>query len=133
MVNIKKITNTAQYGFTLIEILIVMAIMATLLSLVAPRYFESLQRSKEQALHHDLNVMREAIDQFYSDKGVYPDSLDELVQKKYLRALPQDPITQSNATWLLIAPENPETKGAVFDIHSGAEGLASDGTVYAEW
>jgi general secretion pathway protein G len=122
-----------QRGFTLIEVLVVLTIIATLLSLVAPRYFETISRSKETALRHDLAIMREAIDKFYGDTGVYPASLEELVQRKYLRAVPEDPITGSNASWRSVPPDSPEAKGAVFDIRSGSADTALDGTRYAEW
>lgn len=122
-----------QQAFTLIEILVVLAIIATLLSIVSPRYFNSIERSKETTLKHDLNVMREAIEKFYSDKNVYPETLDELVQHKYLRAIPPDPMTESNATWLIMPPPSMDEKGAVYDIHSGSPALAEDGTPYASW
>jgi general secretion pathway protein G len=120
-------------GFTLIEILVVLAIIATLLSLVTPRYFDSISRSKEKILKNDLIVMREAIDKFYSDKNAYPDSLEDLVQYNYLRAIPIDPITDSTITWLLSPPLDIEMKGAVYDIHSGSQDVASDGSQYADW
>jgi general secretion pathway protein G len=120
-------------GFTLIEMLVVLAIIATLLSLVTPRYFDSISRSKETILKHDLAVVREALDKFYSDKNAYPDSLDELVQYKYLRAIPEDPVTDSTATWVFSPPLDIETKGAIYDIHSGSQDLASDGSHYADW
>lgn len=121
------------HGFTLIEVLVVLTIIATLLSLVTPRYFETIARSRETALRHDLAIMREAIDKFYGDTGTYPATLEELVQRKYLRAVPEDPITGSNASWKLVPPAIPEVKGAVFDVRSGAEDTALDGTPYAEW
>jgi general secretion pathway protein G len=121
------------HGFTLIEVLVVLTIIATLLSLVAPRYFETIARSKETALRHDLAIMREAIDKFYGDTGTYPASLEEMVQWKYLRAVPEDPVTGSASTWKLLAPETPEAKGAVFDVRSGSEDTALDGSPYAEW
>jgi general secretion pathway protein G len=118
-------------GFTLIELLVVMAIIATLLSLVAPRYFASLEKSKEAVLKQNLRVMREAIDQHYADREKYPETLEELVNKKYLRTIPPDPITESATTWVVTAPENPEL-GAVYDVRSGAEGKTQDGTPYGE-
>lgn len=120
-------------GFTLIEILVVMVIIATLLSLVAPRYFETVSRSRETTLKHDLIIVRDAIDKYYSDTGNYPDSLQDLVQRKYLRALPEDPITQRTDTWTFVAPTDISVKGSIYDIHSGAEGNAEDGSLYAEW
>jgi general secretion pathway protein G len=120
-------------GFTLIEILVVLAIIATLLSLVTPRYFNSIDKSKETILKHDLATMREALDKFYSDKNAYPETLNDLVQYKYLRAIPKDPITDSAATWVIITPEELEIKGIVFDIKSGAQELSSEGNLYADW
>ena len=96
--------NGGYAGFTLIELLVVMAIIATLLSIVAPRYFNSLDRSKETVLRQDLGVMRDAIDKFYSDTGNYPGELAELVEKRYLRAVPVDPLTESAATWVAVPP-----------------------------
>lgn len=120
-------------GFTLIEILVVMVIIAILLSLVAPRYFETVERSKESTLKHDLIIMRDAIDKFYSDTGKYPDSLEDMVQRKYLRAIPEDPITGRVDTWAYSPPEDINIQGTLYDIHSGAEGTASDGSNYADW
>ena len=119
-------------GFTLIELLVVMAIIALLLSLAVPRYFGSLERSKEAVLREDLFQLRDAIGKYYGDKGKYPESLDALASEKYLRKVPVDPITESTATWVIVAPEDPQ-KGGVYDVRSGAQGKASDGTVYAEW
>ena len=119
-------------GFTLIELLVVMAIIALLLSLAIPRYFGSLERSKEAVLREDLFQLRDAIGKYYGDKGRYPESLDALASEKYLRKVPVDPITESSATWVVVAPEDPQ-KGGVVDVKSGAQGKASDGSVYAEW
>lgn len=120
-------------GFTLIEILVVLAIIATLLSLVTPRYFHVMDRSKETTLKHDLSQMREAIDKYYGDKNAYPETLDDLVRGKYLRAIPPDPLTESNLTWVITPPADLNENGAVYDIHSGATGMAEDGTPYANW
>jgi general secretion pathway protein G len=119
-------------GFTLIELLVVMAIIATLLSLTMPRYFHSVDKSKEVALRADLSGMRDAIDKYFGDHAKYPDSLDDLVNKKYLRSIPLDPITDSNQTWLAIPPDA-SAEGKVFNVKSGASGLAADGTSFAEW
>ena len=118
-------------GFTLIELMVVLVIVAMLLALAAPRYFGSLQKSKETALRQTLSVTRDALDKFYSDKGKYPDSLDVLVSTRYLRSLPVDPLVDSS-NWLLVTPDDP-AKGAVSDIHSSAEGLGRDGTLIREW
>ena len=119
-------------GFTLIELLVVMAIIALLLTLAIPRYFGSLERSKEAVLREDLYQLRDAIGKYYGDKGRYPESLDALATEKYLRKVPVDPLTESAATWVVVAPEDPQ-KGGVVDVKSGAQGKASDGSVYAEW
>lgn len=119
-------------GFTLIELLVVMAIIGTLLTIAVPRYFHSVEKSKEAVLHQNLALTRQVLDKFYSDNGKYPDSLDDLVTKKYLRSLPYDPITESTTTWSIISSDNPE-KGAVFDIKSGAPGQGLDGTEYKDW
>ena len=119
-------------GFTLIELLVVMAIIAMLLSLTMPRYFHSVDKSKDAALHSDLRGFRDAIDKYYGDTGKYPDSLDDLVVKKYLRSIPPDPITESNQTWIAVPPGNSEN-GRVYDVKSGAKGVAGDKTAYSEW
>jgi len=119
-------------GFTLIELLVVMAIIATLLTLAVPRYFSSVDNSKDAVLKQNLATLRDSLDKYYADTGRYPDTLEDLVKKKYLRSIPLDPITESNSTWLLIAPEDPG-KGAVFDVKSGAQGVAQDGQAYEDW
>lgn len=119
-------------GFTLIELLVVMAIIATLLSLTMPRYFHSVDNSKEVALRADLVGMRNAIDKYFGDHAKYPDTLDDLVVKKYLRSIPPDPLTGSNLTWVTV-PSDGSGKGRVYDVKSGAPGLARDGTPFAEW
>lgn len=126
------INRRQNNAFTLIELLVVMAIIATLLSLTMPRYFHSVDKSKEAALRADLNGMRDAIDKYFGDHAKYPDSLDELVVRKYLRGIPPDPLTGSNQTWVPV-PANGSEKGKVYDVRSGAEGVAEDGTSYADW
>lgn len=117
-------------GFTLIELLIVMAIVALLLTLALPRYFSSMERSREVTLEQNLKVTRDTIDKFYADRGVYPDSLQQLVDERYLKSIPFDPITESVDTWLVVPPESPD-KGGVADIHSGATGNLRSGQPYA--
>jgi general secretion pathway protein G len=125
-------TDNSPKGFTLIELLVVMAIIATLLTIAVPRYFHSVEKSREAVLREDLSTMRDAIDKYYGDNGQYPEALETLVDKKYLRAIPVDPITETAATWVPVPP--PETdKGAVFDVKSGAPGKGLDGTAYADW
>lgn len=119
-------------GFTLIELLVVMAIIATLLTLALPRYFASLERSKEAVLKEDLSTLRDAIDKYFADKGKYPDALGDLADKKYLRDIPKDPITERTDTWLT-TPPNDTAQGEVYDVHSGAPGQGRDGTAYSDW
>lgn len=119
-------------GFTLIELLVVMAIIATLLTIAVPRYLVSVEKSKEAVLRTDLNVMRESIDKFHGDRGKYPDSLEELVSKRYLRAIPRDPITESSESWVVVPPEDPAL-GGVYDVKSGAPGRSVDGESFSEW
>jgi len=119
-------------GFTLIELLVALAIIALLLSIAVPRYFGSLARSEEAVLRENLTLMRNAIDKHYADTGRYPTALAELASKKYLRAVPRDPITQSADTWIQVPPGDGRL-GGVFDVHSGARGTGSDGRPYAQW
>jgi general secretion pathway protein G len=123
--------RSAARGFTLIELLVVLAIVALLLTLAVPRYFQSIDASKETVLIENLRTTRETIDKFYADTGRYPDSLDELVQRKYLRALPVDPVTESTTSWILVAPDDTE-KGNIYSIKSGAPGQTRDGRAFAE-
>ena len=121
-------------GFTLIELIVVMLIIAMLVSLAVPKYFGSVQKSKEAILKENLVLMRGALDKYYGDHGKYPDTLEDLVSHKYLRSVPRDPITESASTWIIIAPEGADAdKGNIFDVHSGAEGNATDGSPYKEW
>ncbi len=119
-------------GFTLIELLVVMVIIATLLTIAVPRYFHSLEKSKETVLREDLNLMREALDKYYGDNGKYPDALDELVSKRYLRNMPVDPLTGSARSWLIVEPGATD-KGRVYDVRSGAPGTARDGSRFVDW
>jgi len=119
-------------GFTLVELMVVMTIIALLIAIAVPRYFHSIDNAREATLKQDLSVMREAIDKFYGDHERYPKSLEELVTRKYIRVIPPDPITGSTETWVLIPPEM-DIGTAVYDVKSGAQGNASDGTPYAEW
>ncbi len=124
--------RTGRPGFTLIELLVVLAIIALLLTIALPRYFGSLDRSKETVLREDLHQMRGAIDKYYGDRGKYPENLDALVSEKYLRSVPVDPITEKKDTWVVVPPQDPQ-KGGMYDVKSGAPGQASDGSTFAEW
>ncbi len=119
-------------GFTLIELLVVLAIVALLLTLAVPRYLPRIDGARETILLDNLRNTREVIDQFYSDTGRYPDSLGQLVEKKYLRNVPVDPITESSATWIVVPPED-GAKGAVYSIKSGAPGNDRSGKPYLDW
>ena len=119
-------------GFTLIELLVVMAIIAMLLTIAVPRYFRSLQRSKEAVLRQDLTSLRESIDRFYGDTGKYPETLAVLVEKHYLRSIPVDPIARTADKWTLVNSDDPDD-GGVRDVRSGAEGTGENGTPYATW
>ena len=119
-------------GFTLIELLVVLSIVALLLTLAIPRYFPTIDSARETILADNLRNMRDTIDQFYTDRGRYPDSLEQLVEKKYLRSLPVDPITESTDTWILVPPED-ASKGAIYSIRSGAPGSGRNGRPYSEW
>lgn len=123
---------TRRQGFTLIELLVVLAIIATLLLVAVPRYFSSHDRAKEAVLKENLYQMRDAMNKYYADKGKYAESIEALASEKYLRKVPVDPITESATTWVVVPPEDPQ-KGGVFDVRSGAQGEASDGTLYSEW
>lgn len=125
-------TRIAHRGFTLIELLVVMVIIAMLLSLAAPRYFGSVDKSREAVLRENLATTRRALDKYYGDNGKYPDTLDQLVTKKYLRTLPMDPYTGSATTWIVVPPEDPD-QGAVYDIKSGSPDKGPDGTPLKEW
>ena len=121
-------------GFTLIELIVVMAIVTLLVSIAAPRYFRSIERAKENTLHTSLNVMRDAIDQFAADKGRYPDSLLALAQARYLREVPEDPMTGRRDSWIsLVPPSDAALAGRLFDVRSGAAGRGLDGRLYADW
>jgi general secretion pathway protein G len=119
-------------GFTLIELLVVMAIIAMLLTIAVPRYVRSLQRSREAVLRQDLFALRESIDRFYGDTGRYPPTLAELVERRYLRSIPIDPIARAADKWILVSSEDPED-GGIKDVHSGAEGAGEDGVPYGAW
>jgi general secretion pathway protein G len=125
--------DPAQAGFTLIELIVVLTVLALLLTIAVPRYYGHIEHAKEATLKQDLSIMRDAIDKFHGDKGRYPDQLEELVSARYIRNVPVDPITESATTWRIIAPTDTEAKGAIYDIKSGAEGKSADGTPYGEW
>ena len=120
-------------GFTLMELMVVMAIIASLMTLALPRYFHSVERSREAVLKQDLHIMRDAIDKFLADRGRYPLTLEELAEKRYLRRVPSDPITDSAASWVIVPPPEAATREGVYDVHSGAPGNSLDGEAYESW
>ena len=124
--------QASDRGFTLIELLIVMAILGALLSIAVPRYFRALERAREIVLKQDLMILREAIDKYYADLNQYPENLPDLVEKRYVRAVPVDPFTKLADSWTLIPSEDPDHTG-IRDIHSGATETAADGTSVASW
>ena len=119
-------------AFTLVELLVVLAILALLLSVAVPRYFGSLDRSKETVLKQNLFQVRESLDKYFSDNGKYPERIEDLVTRHYLRAAPVDPVTGSATTWVVVPPRDAD-KGSVYDVKSGAEGKGRDGTAYRDW
>jgi general secretion pathway protein G len=121
-----------ETGFTLIELLVVMSIIALLLALAVPRYFHSVTKAREAVLKENLALIRDALDKHYADTETYPATIEALVAKRYLRKLPEDPVTESASSWVLIAPDRPE-KGGVADVQSGAPGNALTGEAYSTW
>ena len=126
-----------QRGFTLIELMVVMAIISLLLFFAVPVYEKSIMRSKEAVLHHNLEAIRNMIDEYTIDKQKAPDSLEDLVSEGYLRQIPQDPMTNSNQTWKTVMEETAVAGSTgspgLFDVHSGSDRKALDGTSYADW
>ncbi|HZM71096.1 MAG TPA: type II secretion system protein [Candidatus Cryosericum sp.] len=134
-------TANGERGFTLIELLIVVAIIGILSSMAVVQLRQTPQRAKEAALKENLYVLRNCIDQYFTDKGKYPDSLQVLVEDGYMRRIPVDPITQSDSTWVEDQADtgegddsvDPSAVGGVADVHSGADGTALDGSNYKDW
>jgi len=126
-----------QSGFTLIELLIVLSLISILAVIGMAQYKSSVVFAKESVLKQDLFRMRDAIDQYYADKNQYPSTLDALVSDGYMRKIPEDPFTRSTTTWQTVPaepdPNNPATEAGVYDIKSGSDQTALDGTKYAEW
>ena len=126
-----------QSGFTLIELLVVIALISILAAMAVVQYRNSIQRTQEATLKTNLFRMRDAIDQYYADKGKYPSSLDALVSDQYLRRIPEDPFTKSADTWQTVPaepdPGNPSAEPGIYDVKSGAQGQALDGTSFSDW
>jgi general secretion pathway protein G len=126
-----------EVGFTLMELIIVMAIIAILVSISVPIYANMIRRAKEAVLREDLHTLRTAIDSYTVDKEKAPESLDDLVQAGYLKAIPVDPMTQSSETWITGESDTmtdiDETQSGMNDVHSGAQNISSEGTTYNTW
>lgn len=120
-----------QRGYTLIELMVVLTIIGILATIAQPNLHKTIIRAREASLRQSLFVLRDVLDQFYSDHGRYPDSLDELVDEHYIRKVPDDPFTRSNSTWIVIAPEG--AKGNVYDVHSGSNLVGLNNVPYNEW
>jgi len=124
-------------GFTLIELLVVVSLIVILASIGLANYRNGIIRAREAVLKEDLFRMRDSIDQYYADKGVYPQTLDALVSGGYLRAIPKDPFTESTTTWQTVQseadPNNPTAPPGIYDVKSGSDATALDGTKYSDW
>jgi general secretion pathway protein G len=120
--------RTAARGFTLIEILVVLSVIGLLLSIAAPAYLKHVDHARDLALRQDLKTMRDGIDKFHADRGRDPADLAELVNARYVREVPVDPVTDSATTWVPV-----QVDGGMHDLHSGAPGNGADGTPYASW
>ena len=118
-------------GFTLVELLLVLLLVALLASLAMPVATKSVDQAKESALKEDLQVLRKAIDDYYANTGHYPENLAQLADKRYIRRLPVDPLTDHVNSWIEVSSDGPG--GGVVDVHSGAEGNGSDGRSYRDW
>jgi general secretion pathway protein G len=129
---VNPMMHPKRRGFTLIELLVVLGIVALLLTLAVPRFFPSIDSARETILADNLRNTRAVIDQYYSDTGRYPDSLEQLVEKKYMRKLPFDPVADSDASWIVVPPED-GAKGGVASVRSGAPGNDRSGKPYADW
>jgi len=126
-----------DHGFTMLELMVVMTLIVVLATMGMTQYKTSQVYAKEAVLKEDLFRLRDAIDQYYADKGMYPSTLDSLVSDGYLRKVPDDPFTKSNSTWQTVPsepdPNNPVAEPGVYDVKSGSDGTALDGTKYGEW
>jgi general secretion pathway protein G len=126
-----------QSGFTLVELLIVISLISILAAMGLVQYKNSVTSTKESVLRTDLFRMRDAIDQYYADKGKYPSSLDSLVSDGYMRKIPEDPVTKSSDTWTTEPaepdPTNPSAEPGIYNVKSGAPGTSLDGSSYSDW
>ena len=132
-----NLRRRCQAGFTLIELLVVIALISILAGMAVVQYRNSIQRTQEATLKTNLFRMRDAIDQYYADKGKYPASLDALVSDQYLRKIPEDPFTKSSDTWQTVPaepdPGNPSADPGIYDVKSGAQGQSLEGPSFSDW
>lgn len=138
MVSTAKSRKTqGENGFTLIELMIVLAIIATLAAIAIPSYINAVKHAREATLREDLFVIRQAIDSYTVDKEKAPQSLDDLVQAGYLKQMPADPMTGSTDTWMPDTSDTlmdiDQTAGGISNVHSGSQGIATDGSSYNTW
>ena len=126
-------SQIANKGFTLIELLIVMSIIAILATIAQPSFKQAIIKARESVLKEDLFILRDVIDQYYADKGKYPPAMDDLVGEGYIRGIPKDPFTNSADTWQLVYNSEQEEEQGIYDVHSGSDMVAVDGTAYNEW
>ena len=137
MSSLRNRSRRREEGWTLIEMLVVLSLIMILSSMALTQYRNSILSAKEAALKSDLFQMRDAIDQFYADKGKYPDSLDALVSEHYLRQVPKDPVTDGTDTWQTepapSEPGNVSTSAGIYDVKSGSDKTGLDGSRYGDW
>jgi general secretion pathway protein G len=130
-------SRTAEQGFTLLELMIVMVVIGILAAIAIPSYLSSVRSAKEAVLREDLHAMRSAIDSYTVDKQKAPQSLDDLVQSGYLKVMPVDPFTLRSDTWIPVQEDSlmslDQTASGIDDVHSGAQMSASDGSSYSTW